>query len=195
MGRDGAIEVLVGQRRNLRHIGVARFSQEEVGDFGGRHGGKHRADVDGHVEKAEAIVAESAVFGLVVEVAHHHLEIALEQARSNGNQGQSREHGDFGGGCGHRYGQQQVAEKHHDDSRADHLAITETVGQHTTYEGHEVDATEEDAVNITSLCLVVAELGLQEEHEDGQHGIIAKALARVGEGERIEAFRMSLKHS
>ena len=146
-------------------------------------------------EQAEAVITEGAVFGLVVEVAHHYLKVAFEQSRADGDQGQGGEHGDLGSSGSHRHGQEQVAEEHHDDARANHLTVAETVGQHTAKEGHEVDAPEEESVNVARLCLVVAKLRLQKEHEDGQHGIIAKALARVGEGERIEAFRMSFKHS
>ena len=85
LGRDGAIKVLMRQRRNLRHIAEASLAEEQIRDLGCRDGREHGADVDGHVEQAEAIVTESTVFGLIVKVTHHHLQVTLEQTRADGD--------------------------------------------------------------------------------------------------------------
>ena len=76
------IEILMSERWNLWYVGETCFAEEEVGDFCCCHRSEHRADVDCHIEKAEAIVAEWTVFSLVVEVADHDLKVAFEETCS-----------------------------------------------------------------------------------------------------------------
>lgn len=73
------VKIAVAEGWQRRGVGEAFRAQGEVTHGCSRHGGEHGADVDGHIEKGESRVALSAVAGLVVEVAHHHLEVALEE--------------------------------------------------------------------------------------------------------------------
>ena len=53
---------------------------------------KQGTDVDGHVEDGEARVALSGILRVVVEVAHHHLEVSLKQSRTQTDEYQCGQH-------------------------------------------------------------------------------------------------------
>ena len=180
---DGAVEQLVRQGGDVGLVDEAGLAEEAVGD--GRRGGRgeHRADVDRHVEQAERRIALGGIFRIVIQVAHHHLEVALEQARAHADEEQGADHqGHAQAVGGRRDGEGEVADEHHADAGDHALAETDLVGEPAADNGHEVDEGEENRVELAGGCLLPAELGLEEQHEDGQHGVVTKTLAGVGEG-------------
>ena len=139
----------MSERWNLRHVGESSFAEEEVGDFCRCHRSEHRTDVDSHIEKAETVVAERAVFCLVVEVSDHDLKITFEETCSYRDECECREHGDFCCRAHHRDSEEKITEEHDYDAGSYHFTVTETVGEDTTDERHKIDATEEDTVDLT----------------------------------------------
>ena len=79
-----------------------------------------------------------------------------------------------------RYGQQQIAQEHDKDTRGDHTAESPAVGGDTTDDRQEIDEHQERGIDGGCGSCGKAEVGLQEEREDGEHGVITKAFARVG---------------
>ena len=167
-----------------------------VGDPGSHRGGEHRTDVDGHVEDREGVVALGLVGRIVVEVAHEHLEVTLEKARTAGDERQCAEHQRLARKArSRRDGEQRIAAEHHEDSQRDHLAEAELVGQNAAEEGHEVDRGEENTVNLGGCGLGVTEFRLQEEREDRKHRVVPEPLTRIGEREGVQTFGLSFEHS
>ena len=131
--------------RNLRIVDEAGFAEEEVGDSLGHRRGEHCADVDRHVEKAESGIPLGGVFRVVVEVAHHHLEVAFEQSRADGDQGKGAEHQDFPGQVRRgRYGEAEISEEHHSNSDGYASSVSDLVGEHSSEQRHEVHARQEN---------------------------------------------------
>lgn len=138
----------------------------------------------------------SASSGGVVELAHHDLEVALEQARADADHQQGANHNHDGrrtcpGGDGH----EQIAQEHHDDTDGDAAAKANLVGHGTTHDGQEIDQHQEGGEHGARQSLAPAEVGLEEKCEDGQHGVVAKTLAGIGKRQGIKAFRLIFKHS
>ena len=190
------LEVLVSQGRDLSVVDQAVLGQEVVGDPFGHARGEHRADVDGHIEDREGIVAFGLVGGVVVEVAHQHLEVTLEEARTAGDQRQGAEHHRLTRKARTRRDREQrIARKHHEDSQRDHLSEAEPVGQNAAEEGHEIDRSQEDAVDLGRNRFGVTEFCLQKQREDRKHGVVAEALARIGQRKGVQTFGLSFEHS
>ena len=156
VGRDGAVEELMCQRRDVGVVSEAVFAQKHVSDSRRGSRSKHRADVDGHVEQAEAAVAFRGVFRVIVEVSDHHLQVAFEEARAYGDAQQGDDHhGERHAACGvFLRKQQQIARKHHQDAGDDGLSeAPELIGDVAAYDRHEIDRGEEDAVKLSGrLC-------------------------------------------
>ena len=168
VSRDGAVEELVCQRGDVGLVDEAGLGEEAVGDGCGGSGGKHGADVDGHVEEAEGAVAFRRVLRVVVEVTDEHLQVAFEQARTYGDEEQGTQHQRQTETVGSRGdGEADVARKHDADAGDDALAVAVLVGQDAAYDGHEIDQRQEDGVNLTGCGSLETELGLEEQHEDG----------------------------
>ena len=193
---DTAVQRLVCEGGDGGLVDEAGLAHEAVGDGGGSRRCEHGADVDGHVEQREGAVTLGAVLGVVVEVAHQHLQVALEQAGTHGNheEGAQHERDAHGVGSGGD-GKGQVTGEHDADTGDDTLAVTNLVGQDTAHDGHEVHEGQEDGVDLAGYGLVPAKLGLEEQHEDGEHGIVAKTLTGIGKGQCKEALRLSFKHN
>ena len=171
----------MGQRRDLGFVGEVRTGQNVIGYLRCGRRSEECSYVDGHVEEAKCSVALAAELRIVVEIAHHDLEIALEQARPAGDESQRTEHhglaGDVSSGGD---GQQRIAQKHDDDARCHHLAVAETVGKDSADEGHEINKAEETSEDSGCFCRGVTELGLQKQSENGKHGVVTETLARIG---------------
>ncbi len=177
-----AFQRLVGQLRDGGLVNEAGLAQETIGDGRGCRGGEHGADVDGHVEQRESAVSLGGVFRVVVQVAYKHLQVALEQARTHGNQEQGPQHeGDAQGIGAGGNGQGQIPGEHDADTGDHALAVANFIGQDTAHDGHEINEGQENGIHLAGQGLAPAELGLEEEHENGQHGVVAKALTGVGE--------------
>lgn len=193
--RGSTGQILVGQGGDLTVVGQTFLPEAELSDLGSRRGSEERADVDGHVEQRESRVPLRRVLGVVVEVADHHLQVALEQAGTHRDEEQGAEHGYLAHYVSSgRNRQAEIAREHNDDTGNNHLAVAELVGEDTSDERHEIYCRQEASVDIGGHCLREAELRLQEQGEDRKHRVIAKALARVGKGERIQAFGLTFEH-
>ena len=93
-----------------------------------------------------------------------------------------------------RYGHYHIAGKH-DGQTCDHtLGEAPFVSHPAAYQRHEIDKGEEARVDLARHGGVKAEFGLQEEQEDGKHGVVAETFAGVGEREHIEACRLVFEH-
>ena len=195
VGGDGAVQGLVRQGGDGSLIDKAGLAQEAVGDGGGGRRGEHGADVDGHVEQAEGAVSFGRILGVVVQITYQHLQVALEQARTHGNHEQGTQHERNAHGVGAcRDGKGQVTGEHDTDTRHDALAVADLVGQDTAYDRHEINQGQENGVHLAGNSLVPAKLGLEEQHEDGQHGVVAEALTGIGQGKGKQPFRLILEH-
>ena len=153
------------------------------------------ADVDGHVEQAEGAVPLGGILRVVVQIAHQHLQIAFEQARADGNheEGAQHEHDAHGiGSCGD--GEGQVTGEHDADAGDHALSVADLIGQDTAHYGHEIHQSQENGIYLAGYCLIPAEFGLQEQHEDGQHGVIAEAFTGIGQSKGEKSFGLSFEH-
>ena len=103
------------------------------------------------------------VFRVVVEVAHHYLQVAFEEAGTYGNQEEGAQHQGDAQGIGRRGDRQgQIACEHYADAGDHAFSVADLIGQDTAHNGHEVHKGEEDGVHLAGEGLVPAELGLQE---------------------------------
>ena len=124
------------------------------------------------------------------------MQVALKQARAQTDEQQGTEHHDEGKRVAAQgNGKQQIAEKHDDDADGDHLAEAKPVGQQTAYKRKKVDEHEEVTVNLAGPPGIKTEIGTEEKGEHGYHGVVAETLAGVGQCQRVESFRLILKHS
>ena len=191
-------EILVGEGRNVGLVDEAGALEVAVGQRSSCRGGEHRADVDGHIEKAEGAVALGGVLRVVVEIAHEDLQVALEQAGAESNQQEGAYHQRQGkpAACEDvgRHGKAQVACEHNADACHDAFAETYLVGEPSAHDGHKVDGREEDRVELARRGSGEAEFCLQEQQEDGQHRVVAEAFAGIGQSEGKQPFRLSFKH-
>ena len=140
------------------------------------------SDVDGHIEDRETIVALGSVAGIVIELTDHHLQVALEKRRADRDQQQSSGHhrnGSHAIAGGH--GEEQIADEHDEDAKRHTASEADLVSHGTADDRQEIDEHEERGVDRTGQALAPSEVGLQEEHEDGQHRVVAETLSCVGQ--------------
>ena len=165
-------------------------------DFHGYRGCEEGADIDGHVEDGEAGVSLVGILRVVVKVAYHHLEVALEHTRSEADEQQGGQHDDE---CervtAERHGEQHVAGEHDHDAPGDHLAKAELIGHPATDEGKEIDEHEEIAVDFACPAGIKAVVSTQKQCKDGKHGVVTESLAGVGQCQRVKSFWLSFEHS
>ena len=196
IARQIAVEVLVCEGRNVAVVAEAGLAHVPLGDLLGGRGCEQGTDIDGHVEDREGRIALGRVLRIVVEVADHHLEVALEETRTEGDEYQRAHHGsDAGSVIARGNGQEDVAEEHDDDARSHHLAVAELVGQVAAQHGQEVYQREESGEDVGCHRRRETELRLKEQGEDRQHGVVAETFARIGERQRIQTFGLSFKHN
>ena len=80
------------------------------------------------------LMALVLILRIVVEIAHHHLEVTLEQTGAKANEHQCSQHHDEGKGVtAKRHREQQIAGKHNQDACGDHAAKAVAVGQPAAY--------------------------------------------------------------
>ena len=131
--------------RNLRIIDEPGFSEEEVGDSLCHRRSEHCADIDGHIEEAECGIPLGGIFRVVIEVAHHHLEISLEQSCADCDEGKGSEHQNLAGEVRRcRNGEAEISEEHHAYSDGYASSVSDLVGKHSSEQWHEVHACEEN---------------------------------------------------
>ena len=83
--------------------------------------GKQRADIDEHIEQGESCIALLSIAGVVVEVAHHNLQITLEHTCSEADKNQGCSHcRSSHGATTQRNGQKQIAEEHYENTDYHH---------------------------------------------------------------------------
>lgn len=193
-----ATENLVCESRDVGFVDETALAQPEVHEIGCGCWGEHRAEVDGHVEEAERGVASGGILRIVVEVANHYLEVALEQTRTEGYEHQGKHHeGERHAATlkrADRHGETYVAEEHHGHTGDYTFAVANLVGEDAADNRHEIDGSQEDSIELSGGSGREAKLSLQVEQEDGQHGVVAKAFAGVGERQSIQTFWLSFKH-
>ena len=80
----GSVEISVADGGQVGLIDEALCRHGFVAHVGGHSRSEHRAYVDEHVEDRESRVALSGIFGAVIEVADHHLQVAFEEACAGG---------------------------------------------------------------------------------------------------------------
>ena len=108
---------------------------------------------------------------------------------------QRAEHGDLAHNVAtRRDSKAEVTCKHDNNTGNYHFPVAELVGEYASDERHEIHCRQEAGVDIGGNRLRETELRLQEQGEDRQHRVIAEALARVGKGERIQAFGLTFEH-
>ena len=174
----------MGECRDVGLVDESGLAQELVGDGGSCRRSEHGADIDGHVEETESAVSLGCVLRIVVEVSDKDLEVTLEQTCSYGDEGEGSQHQGYSGGirC-RRYRQGEVAQEHDADTCDYAFSETDLVSEDTADDRHEIDRCKENRINLAGHCLIPAELGLEEQHEYGQHGVVTEALAGVCQGE------------
>ena len=192
---DAAVYELVRKCRDIGVVDKSGLGKEEVRNVFRHTRGKHGAYVYGHIEQAEGRIPFGGIFRVVVEVPDHYLQIALEQARTYGYQGQGPEHrylsGDVRPG---RDSETEIPEEHHGDTGRDAFPETYPVCKPAAEKRHKIYSCEENRINLAGYSRTEAEFGLQEQHEYGQHGVVAEALAGIGEGKGEETFWLIFEH-
>ena len=195
---QGAVQALVRKSRDIRLVDEAGLREVAVGEGCRSGGSKHSSDVDGHIEEAETGVALGAELGIVIEIARHHLEIALEETRSHGDKQQGADHqrkGKAAVGEGiSGDGEKQVTYEHHGDAGHDALAESNLVGEPAAEDRHKVNCSQESGIELARSSSGKAELRLKEQEEDGQHSVVPETLAGIGKGQGIETFGLVLEH-
>ena len=188
-GAEGVVDSDTDDQRYASHgkgevVGIGLADAERglspLHDLDGSGRGEHGTDVDGHIEQRETGVALRGIVRTVIETTHHHLEVTLEETRTQGNEDERQTH------CGNgnrvltqRQREHQVAEEHDKDTRGDHTAKAKLVGSDTTNDGQEIDHHEEGGVDRTCRTSGETEVCLQIEQEHSQHRVVAEALACV----------------
>ena len=178
--------------RQAAVVGEALRAQEPVADGGGGEGGEESADVDAHVKDHEGRVAQLGILRVVVQLADHRLQVALEEAVAEGDDEQA----DQGDGQRHaRNGHDGVAGEHDDDAeKDDQLVLAGAVGQDAAEQRQGINGVIEPAVVIAGRGGGEVIPGLQEKDQDGHHGIEAEALAHVGEKGDKQSLGMIFEH-
>ncbi len=195
LGRDGPAQELVGQGGDVGLVDEAGLAQEPVGDGRGGGGSEHRADVDGHIEQREGGITLGGILRVVVQIAHEDLEVTLEQAGTDGDEGERADHeGDAQAVGRARDGKAEITGEHDGDTGHDAFAVADLVGQPATDHRHEIDGGQEDGIDLAGGSAAPAELGLEEEHEDGQHRVVAEPFSGVGQCQRIKSFVLTFEH-
>ena len=101
---------------------------------------KQGTDVDGHVENRETRVALVLILRVVVEVAHHDLQVALKQTCTKADEQQSCQHDYQSNGVATQgYREQEIACKHNHNTRSHHATEAELIGHDTTDEREEIN--------------------------------------------------------
>ena len=186
----------MGEGRDVTIVGQSHFAHIPGRDFLGCCRCEQGTDVDGHVEDRESGVTLCCILRVVIEITHHHLQVALEESCTQGDEYQRTNHGChthriIAGGDGEAH----VAYKHDYDTGGYHLAKSELVGEDAADDGQEIHQGEEARENVGCHCGSESELCLQKQGKDGQHGVVAKTLTGIGQRQRIQSFRLSFKHN
>ena len=164
-----------------------------VHNSNGCRGCKQSADVDGHIEEGEARVALVGKLRIVIEVAHHDLQVALEETCSKRDKQEACTHCDNGWSCfAQRHRQDEVTDEHYHNAQHDHLAIAILVGKHATKQGQQIYDEQEVRERLAGPTRVETKVVVKEKDKDGQHGVVTKALARIGKSQRPKTFRLPL---
>ena len=125
-------------------------------------------DIDGHIENWETGVALVGILRIIIEVAHHNLQVTLEQACSETDAHQCHQHYSQ---ChsvtsqGNR--QQQIAQEHDNDTCGYHLTESKLVGHKASNKREEIDKHQEWTVDDTSSTRCQSIIGSQEQCKDG----------------------------
>ena len=197
MTESGAENVVDGNGDNQRSTGhskgevvgiIRRVAQRCLSillNLDGSRWCKEGTNIDSHVEDREARVALVGILRVVVEVAHHYLQVTLEQTRTETDEQQGSQHyNECKAVASQRNTEQQIASKHNDDTRGHHLAETELVGQHAAKQGEEVDEHEERTIDGACQGGRQSVVSPQKQSKDGQHGVVTETLASVGQCQR-----------
>ena len=171
------------------------------------------ADVDEDIEDLEAGVplllgrlqGLGAFLGrfdliVVVHLADDGLEISLEQAVAEGDQGQGQAgEGKQPCGVGGRGrdgdGQEDVTRRHDDQALLDGaLVVLGAVGDDAAHQGEHIDGGVEDGVDQAAGRIAESELGDEEQQQDRIHDVVAEAFAHVAERGGKQSFRVVFEH-
>ena len=167
---------------------VAGIAQRVLGillNLDGGRGSKQCTDVDGHVENREACIALVLILRVVIQVANHYLQVALEQSGAEANQQQGGQHHNEGKRVATQGdAQQQIACKHDDDTRGNHPTKAKLVGKHTTKQREEIHKHEECAIDGTCQSRRQSIVCPQKQCKHCKHRVVTEALSRIGESQR-----------
>ena len=156
---------------------------------------KQGTDVDGHIENTESRVTLGSIFGVIIQITNHNLQITFKQSGSAADHQQSGKHGNHTHSSGsHRKRQKHISGKHGNDTDGNHLSITELIGKNTSNKREEINQSQENRINISSYSMRPTEVSLQKQNENSKHSVVTETLACVGQGQRIKSFRLSFKH-
>lgn len=76
--------------------------------------------------------------------------------------------------------QKHVADEHHDDAGDDSLAVApELIGDEAADDWHEINGSEETAVQLSGRLRRQTEFRLQEQYENCKHCVVAEAFASI----------------
>ena len=116
-----------------------------IHNFDGCRRSKHGADVDGHVEERKCGIAAIGILRVVVQIAHHHLQIAFEQACAQRDEQQRRNHENHRHDdaaivdAAHGNSQQHITQKHNENADGYTFTVTDFVGKNATDQRQEID--------------------------------------------------------
>ena len=89
------------------------------------------------------------ILRIVVKVAYHHLEVTLEETRTQAHEQQGSTHSSNSYRTSTQWdSQEQIAQEHDEDTDDYHLVVTPLVGSHTTKQRQEIHCSEEPGINL-----------------------------------------------
>ncbi len=193
-------EVFVGEGGEIGVVGEAVDAEPPRAQHGSYEGRDEAADVDEHIENLESRVTLGCVAGIVVELTHDGLEVALEQAVAEGDE-EEREAGEgqqprhVVGGREDGHGEDAVAQRHNDETLDDGpLVVLGFVGDVAADEAQDVDTGIEARIDDAAGFVAETELGAKEEHEHGVHDVVAESFAHVAQRGGNKTLWLVFKH-
>jgi hypothetical protein len=166
---------------------------DRLAEIADQDGADRRAEVNPHVEDGVGAVAPGV--GELVELAHHHRDVGLEEAGADDDEGERRpEDVDrrVGLSAGSFHGHQEVAAHQQYAAEQHRASLAEiAVGEIAAEHGRDVNQAGIGAVD--QVRFVVGEQPVLGEVEDqkGAHAVVGEALPHLGEEEHVEALRVA----
>ena len=120
------------------------------------------------------------ILRIIIEVAHHYLQVTLEEACTQTDKQQGCTHSSNSYCSSTQWDrEEEITQEHNEDTYDHHLVVTPLVGSHTTKKRQEINCSEEPGINLRCSTCIETEVLTQEQSEDSKHGIVTESLACI----------------